>query len=99
MSKDKKGFEYCDQVFTVSDEYRKKLPEVVNEISKTCSGDLGIEHIGAISIPSKESIIEILNILEDILYPGYFGEQQLSQTNLGYYIGTTALSVFTGIVF
>lgn len=91
--KNKISREKCDQIFAVSDRYSKDLPKVVNDIVKSVKGGLKIEHIGSISIPSKESIIEILSILEDILYPGFFGEE-ISESSMQYYIGLKVNTLF-----
>jgi serine O-acetyltransferase len=34
-------------------------------------------------LPSREAIVEILHLALDLMYPGYFGELELSQANLG----------------
>ena len=94
MKNPKDDFERCDQIFMVSSQYREKLTSVVDKVVKSCHEDLGIEHFESVSIPSKESVIEIINILEDILYPGYFGEQELTSSALEYYIGTKVNKLF-----
>jgi serine O-acetyltransferase len=43
--------------------------------------------VGATLIPSRGEIIRILRILQDILFPGYFGKQELTQATLEYHLG------------
>jgi serine O-acetyltransferase len=37
-------------------------------------------------LPSREAIVEILNGVLDLMYPGYFGRQDLNADNLGAYV-------------
>jgi serine O-acetyltransferase len=37
-------------------------------------------------LPSREAIVEILNAVLDLMYPGYFGRQDLNRENLGAHV-------------
>jgi serine O-acetyltransferase len=39
-------------------------------------------------LPSREAIVEILNSVLDLMYPGYFGRQDLNRGNLGAHVET-----------
>ena len=45
-------------------------------------------------IPSKNEIIRLLGILQDILFPGYFGRQELTQSTLFYHLGNEMTIAF-----
>jgi serine O-acetyltransferase len=99
MKNFKDEFERCDQIFSVGDDWRRKISSVVEKIAQSCSGELKIEHVEAVSIPSRESVIDIISIAEDILFPGYFGEQVLSKSSLSYYIGTKCNKLFDRLAY
>ncbi len=64
-----------------------ELPGITNAILKTYAEQNTINHIGVVPLPSKGEAIRMLDILFEILYPGYFGEQGLDESNVGYVIG------------
>jgi serine O-acetyltransferase len=49
-------------------------------------GDERARRIARLYLPSREAIIEILEIALDLMYPGYFGRRDLSGENLGAHI-------------
>lgn len=77
----------CFEKIYIEDNYLTKLPEVVNEIVKDIGTPESPDHIGYSMIPSNESMKEIVNIIETILYPGYFGEQEIGKSNVKFYLG------------
>jgi serine O-acetyltransferase len=44
-------------------------------------------HINRRFLPSRDEIIEIVGLLLQLLYPGYFGRQDLTDENVGYHVG------------
>ena len=46
-------------------------------------GDTRARRISQRYLPSREAIVEILESVLDLMYPGYFGRQDLSLENLG----------------
>jgi serine O-acetyltransferase len=76
------------------DKWREELPSIVNEIVESCHDDLCFDHVDAAIIPSRESVIEIIEALKDILYPGYFGEQGIDRNSLHYHIGNEVVRLY-----
>ncbi len=66
------------------------VSNVVNNFKKK---DL-ITHIHKYPLPSKEEIINILNDLFKILYPGYFTNKALNNANIQYYLGNKITNVY-----
>jgi serine O-acetyltransferase len=81
-----------DIEFTV--EYHSQLPPIVDEIIESCKKVPAIAHYDTAMIPSKESVIEILEDLKDLLFPGYFRQQGFDGYSLGYHIGNLVNAVF-----
>lgn len=65
----------------------QRLKKVVDRMVESCWEEETIDHIGAALIPSKEEIIRLLDILQDILFPGYFGRQELTEATLAFHLG------------
>ena len=63
------------------------LPELTDRIVQTYS-DLGtITHLGHCPLPSYETIVEILESLKDIIFPGYRRRDGLHLGNITYHVG------------
>jgi len=65
----------------------QRLKAAVAEMVQSCLDEKTIDHVGAALIPSKEEIIRILTILQDLLFPGFFGRQELTHSTLEYHLG------------
>jgi serine O-acetyltransferase len=76
------------------EEYRSQLPEMIGEIVESCRKVPAIAHFETAMIPSKESVIEILEDLKDLLFPGYFRHQGVDAYSLSYHLGNLVNSVF-----
>ncbi|MBI5516669.1 MAG: serine acetyltransferase [Deltaproteobacteria bacterium] len=44
-------------------------------------------HINRRFLPSREEIIEVIDLLLQVLYPGYHGRQDLTDENIAYHVG------------
>ncbi|MBM4037297.1 MAG: serine acetyltransferase [Planctomycetes bacterium] len=64
-----------------------ELPAITSAILKTYTEQAGINHIGVVPLPSKAEAIRLLDLLFELLYPGYFGEQGLDESNVSYIVG------------
>ena len=74
--------------------YRSQLPQVIEEIIGSIKEERSISHFNSALIPSKESVIEILEDLRDLLFPGYHRKQEIHIYSLGYQIGSGVNRVF-----
>ena len=74
--------------------FRKKLPDVAERIIESCSDDKCYTHIDYDPIPSKESVIEIIERMKEIIFPGYFSRSRLDPANLKYNMGQSVSILF-----
>jgi serine O-acetyltransferase len=79
---------------TLLPEYEERLRAVVGQMVRSCEEKETVDHVGAALIPSKDVVIRILDILQDIVFPGYFGKQELTQRTLEYHLGTEIVTVY-----
>ena len=66
---------------------KQQLPELTQEIVATYSPDDAINHLGHCALPSYEAVIEIVQDLKDVLYPGYRRKVGLHKGNIQYHVG------------
>jgi serine O-acetyltransferase len=72
----------------------QRLKAVVSEMVRSCADEQAVDHVGAALIPSKDEIIRILGILQDILFPGFFGRQELTHSTLEFHLGNEITILF-----
>ena len=75
-------------------QYRSQLPRIVEEIIETCNDRECYTHVDYEPIPSRECVIEIIDRLREILFPGYFTRGKLDPVNLKYSMGQSTAIVF-----
>ena len=75
-------------------DYRSRLSGIVEKIVAGCDDSKCYAHIDYEQLPSQTAVIEILNKLRAILFPGYFNNEKLDPVNLNYYIGKTVSELF-----
>jgi serine O-acetyltransferase len=66
---------------------KEGLPEITEALVGTYTECRYINHLGHKPLPSRETIVEILTDLMDILYPGYWRRQNLHIGNVEYHVG------------
>jgi serine O-acetyltransferase len=65
------------------------LAPIVDQLCKGAGGLAGPAAGGRIVLPSREAVIEIVEELRSVLFPGYFGTSDLHDESLHYFIGAT----------
>ena len=74
--------------------YRQELPRVVAELVESCRDPETFHHLNLVGLPSREAVIEIVERLKKVLFPGYFGESEVDGYNLTYQIGNEINALF-----
>ncbi len=77
--------------------FRKRLPEVAENIIETCHDGQCYTHIDYEPIPSRESVIEIIERIQEVLFPGYFNRGRLDPANLKYTLGQSISVLFDAL--
>jgi serine O-acetyltransferase len=62
------------------------VEELTGEFLGSYMGDERARRISRRYLPSREAIVEILESVLDLMYPGYFGRRDLSQDNLSAHV-------------
>ncbi len=96
MSKDNQGGPNAheragsfDRIFP----YKGNLPGVVEEMLGALERRDTVQHVCRHPLPSEDTVIRILDLLAEVLFPGYFGKKGLDRANLAFHIGETLNTV------
>jgi len=73
----------------------KGLPKLVDEMLANYQKFGGMDHLTGRDLPSKKVVIEVLEDLFTILFPGYLGKEEVTKANIKYHLGSTLTSVYT----
>src|ERR1700682_862002 len=65
------------------------LEALTGEFLGSYMGDERARRISRRYLPSREAIVEILESVLDLMYPGYFGRRDLSRDNLGAHVANS----------
>lgn len=76
---------------------REKIPGIVDHIVQSCGRGDCFDHVDTEPIPSREAVIDIINIASRILYPGYFTRLRVDAVNLKYYLGQEVTALFESL--
>ena len=89
-----KNEETCKIDLNTLAQFRSQLPGIAEEIIDSCNDRECYTHVDYDPIPSREGVIEIIDKLKEILFPGYFTRGKLDPVNLRYSIGESAATLF-----
>jgi serine O-acetyltransferase len=73
----------------------KGLPTLVDGILSSYEQFGGMDHLEGRDLPSKKVVIEVLEDLFTILFPGYLGDSEISKANIKYHLGNKLTHVYT----
>ena len=71
------------------------LPQLVDRIMQNYETFGGMDHLEGKDLPSKKVVIEVLEDLLTIFFPGYLGKTEVTKSNIKYFLGSTLASVQT----
>ncbi|HND50963.1 MAG TPA: serine acetyltransferase, partial [Pirellulaceae bacterium] len=66
---------------------KEQLPDLTNRIVATYSQLKGINHLGHCPLPRYEEVIQAIQDLTDIIFPGYRRREGLHAGNVTYHVG------------
>jgi serine O-acetyltransferase len=72
----------------------KGLPNLVDHMMINYKKFGGMDHLEGRDLPSKKVVIEVLEDLFTVLFPGYLGKEEITKANVKYHLGKTLTSVY-----
>jgi serine O-acetyltransferase len=64
----------------------QKIKDIVDQIIQTYKGDTGINFIDVLNLPVRDKILEVLELLMEILFPGYTGKRSVKKSNIDFIV-------------
>lgn len=74
--------------------FKEQLPDIAENIIESCYDKACYTHIDYEPIPSEGYVVDIINKLKEILFPGYFTREKIDPVNLKYYMGQSVSVLF-----
>src|SRR5256886_11366252 len=71
----------------------ERLPGVVEKLVASVTSEPRLQHLNRVYLPSRDEIISIIQLLRQLVFPGYFGKQGLTTANLPFRIGELVVEV------
>jgi len=72
-----------------------QIKNLVGEVVQTYQSDSGINFIDASNLPVRSKILEILDLLFEVLFPGYTGKRTITKSNINFIIGDILWQIYT----
>ena len=77
---------------------RETIQNVVANITETCMNeDVYVTDEESIHLPSRGAIIGIIKDLRRVVFPGYFGDENISSTMPGYFLGNMLTHIYEAL--
>jgi len=73
----------------------KEIEKLVGKIADTYKGDTGINFIDVTNLPVRDKILEVLELLTEILFPGYTGKRAVTKANVNYIVVDILYHIYT----
>jgi len=70
-----------------SQDLNERLPRVVDSLVSSITSEARMQHLNRVYLPNRDTIIECIAVLRQLMFPGYFGKQGLTRENLPYRVG------------
>ena len=84
----------CREEADAARAYRGRLQALSEEIIRDCSRAECHTHIGFEPVPSRQTVIEIIDRLRELLFPGFFSRVRVDPVNFRYAIGQVSTALF-----
>jgi serine O-acetyltransferase len=75
---------------------KSQIVEIVDSLAKTYVEEDPLANVGDYPIPSRDEVIKILESVQEVIYPGYFGEWPVDRINYKYYLGAVMNRIYEG---
>jgi serine O-acetyltransferase len=74
--------------------YRSRIPELADSLITSCHDKECFTHIDYDPIPSEGYVVDIIDKLREILFPGYFSREKVDPVSLTYTMGQAVTALF-----
>lgn len=71
----------------------ERLPRVVDAIVDSVIKHPQLQHLNRVYLPSRDAIVDAIERLRQLLFPGYFGKQGLTTSNVKFRLGELVIEL------
>jgi serine O-acetyltransferase len=76
----------------------EKMEKFVTRMLDTYKGDEGVNFIDVSNLPMRDKILETLELLLEVLFPGYTGKRPVTKSSVGFVVGDILCQAHDGLV-
>lgn len=85
---------------------KHQLPGITDKIVATYGRcEVPLQHLDPTALPSHQNVVQIVEILQEVIFPGYFGKKGLDSHSIKYHVGDSletayellAVEIYRGI--
>jgi serine O-acetyltransferase len=73
---------------------KDQLEKITNKVIENYHKNPLLCHIDHVSITSKESVVELVNDLVAVIYPGFYGKKNIDRSNIRYQTGSEIYNIY-----
>ncbi|MCW4010747.1 MAG: serine acetyltransferase [Candidatus Bathyarchaeota archaeon] len=70
------------------------LPKLVDDVIRNYETFGGMDHLEGKDLPSKKVVLEVLEDLLTVFFPGYLGSKEITKSNVKYVMGNMLTSIY-----
>jgi serine O-acetyltransferase len=70
-----------------------RLPAIVQSLVDHVMAETRMKHLDRVFLPSRDAIIKSIDLLRQLLFPGYFGKLGITSENLAYRLGELTIEL------
>lgn len=71
----------------------QRLPTVVDSLVLSIMGEQKMKHLDRVFLPNRDDIIHSIELLRQLVFPGYFGKQGLTTENIMFRVGELVIEL------
>ena len=81
------------------DRLKHQLPGITNKIVATYGHcQVPLHHLEPTALPSRHNMVQIIEILQEVIFPGYFGKKGLDSHSIKYHVGDSLETAYELLV-
>lgn len=74
-----------------------KIEKLVGQIAHTYRGDSGTNFINVSNLPARDKILKILDMLIEVIFPGYTGKRTITKSNINFIVGDLLCQIYSNL--
>ncbi len=86
---------HCPFEATVMDrnQLNERLPLIVDSLVQDIANEPALQHLDRVLLPNRDAIVQAIDTLRQLIFPGYFGKQTLNRTNVRFRLGELVIEL------